>query len=235
MEEILHQLRLVVFPTIYRVSYIPDGAGFQPSTVCYSFIVCVFFLNIFSGLRTNLDDSIWWAILFCHFNFLVTPNCFNISIFDPVFLFCHVRLRVCILGGTSFLYSESESFVKVGWPGEGVEWMKWDRVGGNRVMRLLELLNLMQETATFMNDLPFSIELWEGEDYSRDDPSMKPPQPSPCMCIWQQTIWFSPVFWLRSDIYYQWRIISNFLIFPFAANLTLFKQNLLFFIIDPHR
>ena len=33
MAEILHQLRLVVFPIIYRVSYIPGGAGFQPSTV----------------------------------------------------------------------------------------------------------------------------------------------------------------------------------------------------------
>ena len=32
MAEILHQLRLVVFPIIYRVSYIPGGAGFQPST-----------------------------------------------------------------------------------------------------------------------------------------------------------------------------------------------------------
>ena len=32
--EILHQLRLVVFPIIYRVSYIPGGAGFLPSTVC---------------------------------------------------------------------------------------------------------------------------------------------------------------------------------------------------------
>ncbi len=33
-----HQLRLVVFPIIYRVSYIPAGClGFQPSTVvkCY--------------------------------------------------------------------------------------------------------------------------------------------------------------------------------------------------------
>ena len=28
-----NQLRLVVYPTIYRVSYIPGGAGFQPSTV----------------------------------------------------------------------------------------------------------------------------------------------------------------------------------------------------------
>ena len=28
-----NQLRLVVFPIIYRVSYIPGGAGFQPSTV----------------------------------------------------------------------------------------------------------------------------------------------------------------------------------------------------------
>ena len=33
MAEILHQLRLVVYPIIYKVSYIPGGAGFQPSTV----------------------------------------------------------------------------------------------------------------------------------------------------------------------------------------------------------
>ena len=31
--EILHQLRLVVYPIIYRVLYIPSGAGFLPSTV----------------------------------------------------------------------------------------------------------------------------------------------------------------------------------------------------------
>ena len=39
MAEILHQLRLVVFPIIYRVSYIPGGAGFQPSTVWTCFLV----------------------------------------------------------------------------------------------------------------------------------------------------------------------------------------------------
>ena len=33
MAEILHQLRLVVYPIVYRVSYIPGGARFQPSTV----------------------------------------------------------------------------------------------------------------------------------------------------------------------------------------------------------
>ena len=32
MAEILHQL-IGGFPIIYRVSYIPGGAGFQPSTV----------------------------------------------------------------------------------------------------------------------------------------------------------------------------------------------------------
>ena len=32
MAEILHQLRLVVYLIIYRVSYIQGGAGFQPST-----------------------------------------------------------------------------------------------------------------------------------------------------------------------------------------------------------
>ena len=36
MAEILHQLRLVVYPIIYRVSYIPGGAGFQPSTAVHS-------------------------------------------------------------------------------------------------------------------------------------------------------------------------------------------------------
>ena len=33
MEEILHQFMLVVYPIIYRVLYIPGGAGFLPSTV----------------------------------------------------------------------------------------------------------------------------------------------------------------------------------------------------------
>ena len=33
MEEILHQLRLVVYPIIYKVSDIPGGARFLPSTV----------------------------------------------------------------------------------------------------------------------------------------------------------------------------------------------------------
>ena len=33
MEEILLQLRLVVYPIVYRVLYIPSGAVFVPSTV----------------------------------------------------------------------------------------------------------------------------------------------------------------------------------------------------------
>ncbi len=35
MAEILHQFRLVVYPMIHKVLYIPGGAGFQPSTVGY--------------------------------------------------------------------------------------------------------------------------------------------------------------------------------------------------------
>ena len=34
MEEILHQLRLVVYPISCRVLHIPGGAGFLPSTAC---------------------------------------------------------------------------------------------------------------------------------------------------------------------------------------------------------
>ena len=38
----LHQLRLVVFPIIYRVSYIPGGClGFQPSTVTLDFVILI--------------------------------------------------------------------------------------------------------------------------------------------------------------------------------------------------
>ena len=33
LEEILHQLRLVVYSIIYRVMYIPGGAGVPPSTL----------------------------------------------------------------------------------------------------------------------------------------------------------------------------------------------------------
>jgi len=33
MEEILHQLRLVLYPMIYRSLNIPGGAGVLPSTV----------------------------------------------------------------------------------------------------------------------------------------------------------------------------------------------------------
>ena len=41
MEEILHQLRLVVYPIIYRVLYIPGGADFFPSTVFQ--VLCLHF------------------------------------------------------------------------------------------------------------------------------------------------------------------------------------------------
>ena len=37
MEEIMHQLRFVVNPMIYTLSYIPGSAGFLPSTVSASY------------------------------------------------------------------------------------------------------------------------------------------------------------------------------------------------------
>ena len=36
-----HQLSLVVYPIIYRVLYIPGGAGFLPSTVVCLDSICV--------------------------------------------------------------------------------------------------------------------------------------------------------------------------------------------------
>jgi len=38
MDNILHLLRLVVHPIIYRILYIPGGAGFLPSTVVSYFL-----------------------------------------------------------------------------------------------------------------------------------------------------------------------------------------------------
>ena len=40
----IHQLRLVIYPIIYRVLYIPGGAGFLPSTVLLLLYVIVAFL-----------------------------------------------------------------------------------------------------------------------------------------------------------------------------------------------
>jgi len=46
LEEILHPLRLVVYPTIYKVIYIPGGAGFLPSTVSCHVWTKLWSLNI---------------------------------------------------------------------------------------------------------------------------------------------------------------------------------------------
>ncbi len=50
----VHQLRLVVYPIIYRVLYIPGGAGFLPSTVALMLFLFTgrFFLKKF--LPVNL-------------------------------------------------------------------------------------------------------------------------------------------------------------------------------------
>ena len=50
MEEILHQLRLVVDPIIYRVLYIPGGAGFLPPTA-----VAIIFYSTRNRLK-RLED-----------------------------------------------------------------------------------------------------------------------------------------------------------------------------------
>ena len=52
MEEILHQLRLVIYPIIYKVLYIQGGAGFQPSTVC----ICMHRFSAFFHATGREDD-----------------------------------------------------------------------------------------------------------------------------------------------------------------------------------
>ena len=58
MAEILHQLRLVVYPIIYRVLYIPGGASFQPSTVSQNTFVREFFDVFFhSGRKDEMGHT----------------------------------------------------------------------------------------------------------------------------------------------------------------------------------
>ena len=54
VEEVLHQLRLVVYPIIYKVLYIPGGAGFLPSTVSH-LKTKVREKNIYTFPTTKLD------------------------------------------------------------------------------------------------------------------------------------------------------------------------------------
>ena len=70
MDKILHQLRLVVYPIIYKVLDIPGGClGFLPSTVCAIstdwfelFINCIFSTFYFSAWQT----CIWGICRFCY-------------------------------------------------------------------------------------------------------------------------------------------------------------------------
>ena len=66
---ILDQLRLVVYPIIYKVLYIPGGAGFRPSTVCTKptdwfelFINCIFSTFYFLAWQTCI-----WGM--CRFSY----------------------------------------------------------------------------------------------------------------------------------------------------------------------
>ena len=60
-----NQLRLVVYPIIYRVLYIPSGAGFLPSTVSY---------------QLDCKQKIDMCVFFGQFHFHGSdPNCFSLS------------------------------------------------------------------------------------------------------------------------------------------------------------
>ena len=76
MEEILHQLRLVVSAIIYRVLYIPGGARFQPSTVVPwirhgEWIRTFKWMMKFAFMNLAVCISPIWVGWFCHQNFQV--------------------------------------------------------------------------------------------------------------------------------------------------------------------
>ena len=58
MEEILQQLRLVVYPRICKVLYIPGGAGILPSTVLYTRYLIMLAPH---GTYFALIDQAWYA------------------------------------------------------------------------------------------------------------------------------------------------------------------------------
>ena len=62
--EILHQLRLVVYPIIHRVLYIQSGAGFLPSTVWFPLQnLCFFVSPLFYAmtLRQSFEQQKIWT------------------------------------------------------------------------------------------------------------------------------------------------------------------------------
>ena len=65
----LKSVRLVVSPIIYRVSYIPGGAGFQPSTVSQGFMVLVstLFCSRSSIFRIHWDSLVYDGSLGCRY------------------------------------------------------------------------------------------------------------------------------------------------------------------------
>ena len=72
MAEILHQLRLVVFPIIYKVLYIPGGClGFQPSTVVAALSLGFMFLYSHSPVSVG-----WKRTLQAEGSEDGTPSCF---------------------------------------------------------------------------------------------------------------------------------------------------------------
>ncbi len=89
-----NQLRLVVYPIIYRVLYIPGGAGFLPSTVPPS----VLFVK---KHQTIIRSAIQWED-HCGNPGIFAPNqdCFKYSFF--LLLMAEIRLTTCHLWNPSW-------------------------------------------------------------------------------------------------------------------------------------
>ncbi len=59
-----NQLMLVVYPIIYKVLYIPGGAGFLPSTVCFNYISYIRFLEVLNK-RASSKQKRATPVFFC--------------------------------------------------------------------------------------------------------------------------------------------------------------------------
>ncbi len=108
----VHQLRLVVYPIIYRVLYIPGGAGFLPSTV----VGCWVSIRYFQQKISSCCIPFWQTL-----GRYVAPHDQSCHIFHlyPLTTCGKIKLRIlainlgCKLMSSTFIPSTDCSVVKI--------------------------------------------------------------------------------------------------------------------------
>ena len=91
MEEILHQLRLKLYPIICRVLYFPGGAGFCPSTV-FTFFHDASAVSSIDFIYHPLVDCARVHLRYSYVSTLVKIICLDICSCACVFIFVFMHI-----------------------------------------------------------------------------------------------------------------------------------------------